>query len=93
MTDSYKDFAPYFRNGRLYLPQKTIALLTDAGLNTQIASAALNGLDLVDHRDQIAHISQVLESVLATIEENTHEFRALNSTETRFLLTGKPAAV
>lgn len=92
MDGSYKDFAPYFRNGRLYLPPKTLVLLTDAGLNVEIAQTALNGLDLVDHGDQIALISQALESVLETIEENTREFRVLNSDETRFLLTGKPTA-
>ena len=92
MADSYNDFAPYFRNGRLYLPQKTVTLLTDAGLRTQIANNALNGLDLVDNRDQIALINQALETLLGGIEENTQEFRALNSEESRFLLTGKPAA-
>ncbi|MEZ4669032.1 MAG: hypothetical protein R3E39_14090 [Anaerolineae bacterium] len=93
MIINYKDVAPFFRNGRLYLPMKTVEMLTDVGLSAEISQNALNGLDLADHREQIAVISKALETLLENMEENTREFHALNSSETRFLLTGKPSPV
>jgi hypothetical protein len=88
----YKDYAPYFRNGLLYLTEKTVTLLTDAGLDNTIGQAALNGLALDDHRDQIAKISRSLEQALAAMEEDTQGFNILSSDETQFLLTGKPGS-
>jgi hypothetical protein len=85
-----KDFAPYFRNGLLYLPQKTVDMLTDAGMDKGLAQAALMGLALDDHKAQIGQISRKLEEVLSTMEEDTHAFRALNSNDAQFMLTGKP---
>jgi len=90
---SYRDYAPYFRNGRLYLPQKTVALLVDVGLDQAIGQAALSGLALDDHRDQIARISQALESALAQMEEDTQAYQALASDEAQFMLTGRPSRV
>jgi len=90
---SYRDYAPYFRNGLLYLPQKTVTLLVDVGLDQAIGAAALGGLALDDHRDQIARISQALESALAQMEEDTQAYRALTSDQAQFMLTGKPISV
>jgi hypothetical protein len=90
---SYREYAPYFRNGLLYLPEKTVALLVDVGLDKAIGDAALNGLALDDHREQIARISQTLEQALAQMEEDTHAYHALTSDETQFMLTGRPANV
>ncbi len=88
-----KDFAPYFRNGRLYLPHKTVMILAESGLDPNTARAALDGLALDDNREQIALISAALEKALENMESDTQEFRALTSTDTKFLLTGKTASV
>lgn len=89
MTSIYRELAPFFRNGRLYIPQRTIAMLANAGLDRQIAQAALGGLDLDQQRDLIATIDRALENVLATLESDTQEYVVLSSDETRFLLTGR----
>jgi hypothetical protein len=89
----YRDYAPYYRNGRLYLTAQTVDLLTDAGLDQAVGQAALqHGLSLDEHREHIAHISQTLEYALAQMEEDTQAFKTLSSEETAFLLTGKPSA-
>lgn len=93
MTSIYRELAPYFRNGRLYIPQRTVAMLANAGLDRQVAQAALSGLDLDRQRDLIATIDRALEDVLETLESDTQEYVVLSSDETRFLLTGKPEAV
>jgi hypothetical protein len=91
--NSYREYAPYFRNGRLYLPEKTVALLVDFGLDQGIGEAALHGLALDDHREQIALISQSLEQALAQMEDDTQAYHALSSGEAQFMLTGKPTNV
>lgn len=93
MHANIADFAPYFRNGRLYLPQNTLTLLTDSGLETSIAAVASDGLDLHDHKNQIAIINKVLEKALAKLETSNPAVHALTSAEAKFLLTGKPASV
>ena len=84
------EYAPFFRNGLLYLPEKTIDLLISAGLEPELAQAAQAGLALDDHRTQIARINHVLESVLAGLEASSRPFQALTSDDARFMLTGKP---
>lgn len=90
MTVQFNDYAPYFRNGRLFLPEGTIALLVEAGLDAQIGETARTGLDLGEHRAQIAVISRTLESALERMEEDSREFRALSAGDIQFMLTGKP---
>jgi hypothetical protein len=92
MTSS-RDYAPYFRNGLLYLPEKTVTMLIDVGLDKATAEAALHGLALDDHRELIARINASLEAVLTDIEEDTQAYQALSSDEAQFMLTGKPAGV
>ena len=88
-VDSYT-YAPYFRNGLLYLPPSTVDMLIAAGLNQEIARSALNGLAL-DDKARIGEISRAMEMMLADIEEDTQAFQTLTSDETQFMLTGKPA--
>ncbi|MBL8153439.1 MAG: hypothetical protein JNM70_04575 [Anaerolineae bacterium] len=83
---SEADFAPYFRNGRLYLPPKTIHLLQTAGLDDGAAQAARNGLDLDDHQHHITAISGSLAKAVADLPTDTQEFRVLTSSETQFAL-------
>jgi hypothetical protein len=92
MRLSISDFAPYFRNGLLYLPEKTVDLLIEAGLEKELAQAALNGLALDDHREQIGKINRVLEAALEKMEEDSQPFQALSNDDARFMMTGKPAA-
>ncbi len=90
MTTSANDYAPYFRNGLMFLPEATITLLIEAGLDAQIAQTARAGLNLGEQRAQIAIISRALETALEEMEESSHEFRALSGSDTQFMLTGKP---
>jgi hypothetical protein len=80
------EFAPYFRNGRLYLPPQTIHLLQNAGLDDGAAQAARSGLDLDDHQHHIAAINHSLAKAVATLSTDTQEFRVLTSRETQFVL-------
>lgn len=92
MRLSISDYAPYFRNGLLYLPEKTVDLLIEAGLERELAKAALSGLALDDHREQIGRINRVLEAALEKMEEDSQPFQALATDDTRFMMTGKPSA-
>lgn len=89
MTESMWDFAPYFRNGLLYLPQRTVDMLVMAGLDATIGQAALHGLALDDHKVEIGQINRALELLLSEMEEDTQAFQTLSSNDTQFMLTGK----
>lgn len=88
-TLNSRDYAPYFRNGLLLLPEKTVDLLISAGLDDAVGKAALKGLNLVDDREEIAIISKSLEGALEKLETSSDEYHVLNSDETSFMLTGK----
>lgn len=83
------DYAPYFRDGMLYLPDKTVNLLIGAGLDPFIARAALRGLTLDDDKTMIAEISDTLVKVLGEITEDSRAYQELNSQETFFMLSGR----
>lgn len=83
----YNSYAPYFRNGMLFLSRKTVHLLTAAGLDADLAEQARQGLALDDHREAIGSISQLLEQVLYRMEVERQAFETLSSNETRFMLT------
>jgi hypothetical protein len=93
MSDSMRDFAPYFRNGLLYLPQRTVDMLIMAGLDAEIGKAALHGLALDDHKTEIAQINRTLEQLLGNMEEDTQAFQTLSSDDTHFMLTGKSGSL
>ncbi|HEX2908733.1 MAG TPA: hypothetical protein VHO69_17815 [Phototrophicaceae bacterium] len=92
MQSNVGEFAPYFRNGLLYLPEKTVQLLIEAGLERELAQAALTGLALDDNREQIGRINKVLEQALGQMEEDSQPFQALTTDDAKFMLTGKPSA-
>jgi hypothetical protein len=79
-----QDYAPFFREGLLYLPERTIDLLIDSGLDSDIAKMATYGLRLDDDRRNIALISNQLEKALANLS-NIHG--QLTSQETKFMLS------
>lgn len=91
MSTNIHDYAPFFHNGLLYLPEKTIALLLDAGLDAETAEAARNGLALDDDRALIGEISHTLEQVISQVSEDTQAYKQLNTQEAHFLLTGRAA--
>lgn len=51
MPNSY---APYFHNGKLFLPHKTLNLLLSAGLDSNLAEQARQGLALDDRSMKLA---------------------------------------
>lgn len=83
------DYAPYFRDGLLYLPEKTVRLLIDYGLDPEEASGALHGLALDDDRLLIGRISKLLEDIMGHVAENSQFYRELNTHEAQFILTGR----
>ena len=86
-----EDYAPYFTDGKLYIPAKTVELLIQAGLDRSIAQSALEGLALDDDRESIGVISNALESVLEQIADNSRAFQQLSAADIQFLFTGRPA--
>jgi hypothetical protein len=49
-------------------------------------------LALDTDRQRIAEINRTLEVLLADMEEDSQEFRALTSEDAQFILTGRPTA-
>ncbi|MCB9450114.1 MAG: hypothetical protein H6672_01675 [Anaerolineaceae bacterium] len=92
MAETIRDFAPYFRNGLLFLPPRTVDMLVTVGLDDAVGRAALNGLALDDQKPEITQINRAMEYLLSEMEEDTQAFEALSSSDTQFMLTGKPGA-
>jgi len=91
MVINSQDYAPYFRDGLLFLPEKTLTLLLEAGLDAEVAHVAQRGLALDDDRALIGEISATLERVMGQIAEGSQAYQQLNTHEAYFLLTGRPA--
>ncbi len=91
MFGKNEDYAPYFHNGLLYLPPRTVKLLIQTGLDKEIAQSALKGLALDDDRERIGLLSNTLERALEQVTDNSEVFQQLNSPETQFMFTGKVA--
>ena len=84
---SLKDYAPFFREGLLYLPDTTIKLLIESGLEAQVAQLAKRGLRLDDDRSNIGIISNQLEKALAHLSQQSPIHDQLTSQETKFMLS------
>lgn len=92
MYNSANDFAPFFSEGRLYLPNATVNLLMEAGLDASLGEAALNGLSLDEDRVLIGQISDLLVQILNDLAATHPEaYTQLSSSTTSFMLTGRPA--
>ncbi len=89
LTKEPKRYAPFFRDGLLYLPPKTIELLLQVGLEREHVKTIMAGLSLDDDRQLISHISALLETALAQLELSDDIYDELSAPETRFMLTGK----
>ncbi len=83
--------APYFRNGLLYFPARTIQALSEVGLDKKTAHQAELGLSLDDDQS-LEELSCAIDDLLSQIDSTSPFFSALTSDEAYFMLTGKPLA-
>ncbi|HLV36084.1 MAG TPA: hypothetical protein VKY59_13250 [Spirillospora sp.] len=81
--------APYFRNGLLYFPERTIQALIEVGLDPYTARRAMQGLSL-DDTSSLNTLNQTVDALLAQVDSSSPFFSALASDEAYFVLTGKP---
>lgn len=82
-------FAPYFNNGLLYFPERTLQELVAVGLDHQVARRASRGLSLDDNAS-LEKLSGAIDTLLAQIDASSPYFEALTSDDAYFMLTGKP---
>lgn len=92
MSKEIRQLTPYFRDGLLYFPEATVNALLSAGLDARTGAAARRGISL-DDQASIGAINAALDVLLTKIEPGTALHAALSSSETRFMLTGKPVGV
>ncbi|RMG90034.1 MAG: hypothetical protein D6712_00575 [Chloroflexi bacterium] len=88
LANEPKRYAPFFRDGLLYLPPTTIEILFQVGLEREHAKAIMDGLSLDDDRQLIGHVSTLLEAALAKLERSGDVYSELSGLETRFMFTG-----
>lgn len=87
MSMDYRNFAPYFRNGMLFLPQRTVSALLDAGLSRPLAEHALLGIPL-DDRINLDNLSKAVFNLIIDMDPQHPLVGALANEETYFALTG-----
>lgn len=92
MTAEMLSLAPYFRNGLLYFPEKTIKALVEVGLEWQLGHRATRGISL-DDVDSLSKLTQAIDVLLGQVDHNSPFFTALTSDDAYFMLTGKPLAL
>jgi hypothetical protein len=91
MTSEMLSLAPYFRNGMLYFPEKTIKALVEVGLEWQVGHRATRGISL-DDGESLSKLTHAIDILLGQVDHNSPFFNALTSDEAYFMLTGKPLA-
>jgi hypothetical protein len=92
MTAEMLSLAPYFRNGLLYFPERTIKALIEVGLEWQIGHRATRGISL-DDSESLYKLSHAIDTLLGQVDCDSPFFTALTSDDAYFMLTGKPLAV
>jgi hypothetical protein len=92
MTAEMLSLAPYFRNGLLYFPEKTIRALVEVGLDWQTGHRATRGISL-DDGESLAKLTHAIDTLLSQVDYNSPFYNALTSDDAYFMLTGKPLAV
>ena len=85
----FRKLAPYFRNGLLYFPEKTIQALLEVGLDWRIGHQATQGLSL-DDNDSLEKIGESIDLLLGQVDAQSPFFGALASDDAYFMLTGRP---
>jgi hypothetical protein len=91
MIADYRKLAPYFRNGLLYVPEKTAQALREVGLDEETAQRVTSGLAL-DERKRLHELSEAIDVLLHQLDVDSPLFEALTSDESYFMLTGLPAS-
>ena len=86
MYNNVGNYAPFFSEGLLFLPQQTVEMLIKAGMDQRRAEAALYGLALDDDHELIGQISNTLERVLESLTTGDPAFDQLSTVEARFML-------
>ncbi len=86
MYNTIEDYAPFFREGLLFLPPLTVEMLITSGMEQHRAEAALYGLALDDDRELIGQISNTLERVLESLTMGHPAFDQLSTEASRFML-------
>ena len=89
MLAEFISLAPYFRNGLLYFPEKTVCALIEVGLDSQTGYMAQHGLSL-DDRASLQELNKAVDALLLQIDSSSPFFEALTSDDAYFMLTGKP---
>ena len=88
LTDIHA-LTPYFRNGLLFFPEKTIHALIEVGLDWQVGHRAIRGLSL-DDLSSLDQLGQAIDPLLNQVDSTNPFFQALTSDDAYFMLTGKP---
>jgi hypothetical protein len=81
---------PYYHNGLLFLPEKLIKILLGVGLEWRFAHAAARGI-AIDDEECLGAIYRSVQIVLQQLPPSHPLYTTLNGSETRFMLTGRPA--
>jgi len=82
MTSQYM---PFFREGRLCLPQATCELLKESGLDGELIHRASQGLQLDDDRQLINIIHQHLQDITNAVDPEIRNILA--SPDVEYMLT------
>ena len=90
MNNHTSPLLPYYRNGLLYFPEKTVEALVAAGMTQSVAQAAQAGLAL-DDDPKMDEVRRIVQVMLAQSAPDSAVHAALSDPETQFMLTGKPA--
>jgi len=75
MFTEFFSLTPYFRNGLLYFPEKTVYALMEVGLDTQTGYMAQHGLSLDDHHS-LNELSAAVDALLLQIDSSSPFFIA-----------------
>ena len=89
VINDFRSLAPYFRNGLLYFPEKTVTALLEVGLDWHVGHRAISGVSLDEH-DCLEQISESIDVLLSHVDVTSPFFDALLSDDAYFMLTGKP---
>lgn len=74
------EYEPFLRNGLLCLPEKTVRIMVEAGLNPQIAEIARRGL-VVTEQKPVALISDALRQLLGEMTASEWQFKGWSATD------------
>lgn len=84
---SYVNYAPYFRDGLLYIPQATAKMLIEAGYNSPLNNNATNGFRLDEDNEKIAQLNQQLQELIAEMDDTSAIKVQLTSSEVKFVFS------